>query len=127
MNAVIDHIRARTLGLGLITLVPLAYLAVFLYVLFPQLEGFFGKDSARYAELFRMVLWLHLGAILLVLLLLAFYLRQARRSPHVPNPRRGLWVALLLIGNMFAMPVFWYLYIWRPRPSLPEGSRLTSA
>ncbi len=127
MQALIGLVRARILGLGLITLVPLAYLAVYLYVLFPQLEDLFGKNPARYDELFNMVLWLHLGTMLLFLLLLAFYVRQARRSPHVPNPRRGRWVALLVIGNMFAMPVFWYLYIWRPRPSFPEGSRLTSA
>jgi hypothetical protein len=31
---------------------------------------------------------------------------------------KAFWVALLILGNLIAMPVYWCLYIWRPHPSL---------
>jgi hypothetical protein len=35
----------------------------------------------------------------------------------VPNDKKALWAAVLFFGNMVALPVYWYLYIWREPPS----------
>jgi len=42
------------------------------------------------------------------------FISYAQRSPTVPSSKRTLWSVLLLFGNVFAVPVFWFLYIWRP-------------
>jgi len=42
------------------------------------------------------------------------FISYAQRSPTVPSSKRMLWSVLLLFGNVFAVPVFWFLYIWRP-------------
>jgi hypothetical protein len=32
---------------------------------------------------------------------------------------KGLGVVLLLLGNLVAMPLYWYTFVWRPRLALP--------
>jgi hypothetical protein len=32
-----------------------------------------------------------------------------------------LWVVLLLLGSVVTMPLYWYLYVWRPFVALPSG------
>jgi len=39
------------------------------------------------------------------------------------NPEaKGLWLLLLLIGNMVALPLYWYLNVWRESPFLFAGA-----
>ena len=38
----------------------------------------------------------------------------ALRSPTVPVPKRGLWVAVIIFGNVVALPFFWFWYVWEP-------------
>jgi len=40
----------------------------------------------------------------------------AARTRDVPNSKRWLWFALILIGNALVLPFFWYWYVWKPQP-----------
>jgi hypothetical protein len=46
--------------------------------------------------------------------LIAIYVRLCFRSAAVPKDQKVLWVVLLVLLNVLAMPVFWFKYIWRP-------------
>ncbi len=35
------------------------------------------------------------------------------RNPNVPKNRQVLWAILIGIVGTYAMPVYWYLYIWK--------------
>jgi len=39
------------------------------------------------------------------------YVFFALRSPTVPNEKRKLWVAVIVLGNAFALPFFWFWYV----------------
>ena len=41
------------------------------------------------------------------------FMAYALASSAVPKGKRGLWAAVLFFGNMFALPFFWFWYIWR--------------
>jgi hypothetical protein len=56
---------------------------------------------------------LHLATVSLVLVLIAAYLAMLYRSTLVPSGRRTFWALVLLLGNVFALPVFWYVFLWR--------------
>jgi hypothetical protein len=45
------------------------------------------------------------------------------RTDRVPADKKALWAVVLFLGNFFAMPFYWYFYIW---PKADDGSRLTS-
>ena len=44
----------------------------------------------------------------------ALFIVYALRSPTVPSGKRGLWVAVIIFGNIVALPFFWFWYIWEP-------------
>lgn len=54
------------------------------------------------------------------------FLFDAALSARVPKEKVRLWVVVLLLGHMFAMPVYWYRYVLR-RPEDREAARGGSA
>ena len=48
---------------------------------------------------------------LLGLATMAGFIWHAKRSDAVPPQKRTLWVWVLLLGNVFALPFFWLWYV----------------
>jgi hypothetical protein len=63
--------------------------------------------------LFKIVVPLHL-TMLETILLLIIYVRYLFKTDRVAQDKKTLWAVVLFLGSMIAMPVFWYLYMWRP-------------
>jgi hypothetical protein len=55
----------------------------------------------------------HMITILLMLLLMPFYIVLVVKSSRLDETMRIVWVVLICLLGMFAMPVYWYLYVWR--------------
>lgn len=89
--------------LGLLSLVPLAYAVYFTGYLFSLQPGEPVEQAWGLPTL---------GAILLLTLV---YLFMAYRSPSVPNDKRTVWAVVIIMANVIAFPVFWYLFVWRAR------------
>jgi hypothetical protein len=112
--------NARKLLLGAATAWPLVYLALFGGTLLEvALSGFVpapelvGGSLAEVAAL----LAVHLGTLLLIVALGAWYVKDAFRSPRVPEDRRVVWVVLNVAGGFLAQLPYWYLFVWRePEP-----------
>ncbi|HUJ72985.1 MAG TPA: hypothetical protein VLZ30_12130 [Verrucomicrobiae bacterium] len=94
---------------------PLVYLFLFMgFMLFMIIRGFSGTHTQAAAPgPFILVFLLHLFTILWMFALLAFYIIYLFKTDHVAQDKKALWAVVLFCGNMIAMPVFWYLYIWR--------------
>ena len=56
---------------------------------------------------------IHMFTILLVMTLMAFYIVQVVRTDRLDQTMKILWTVLICMVAMGAMPVYWYLYIWR--------------
>jgi hypothetical protein len=52
---------------------------------------------------------IYLGWILVI-----SYIAYMYKTPYVPKTKRGLWLAVLLFANVFALPFFWFHYVWQP-------------
>jgi hypothetical protein len=52
--------------------------------------------------------------------LIPFYIVLVVKSDRLDETMRIVWVVLICMLGMFAMPVYWYLYVWRNGP--PAGS-----
>ena len=57
---------------------------------------------------------LMLGLGLLGIATMIGHIWYANRSAAVPVDKRALWTTVLLFGNVFALPFFWFWYIRRP-------------
>lgn len=98
--------RALALLVGIASVAPLVYLVYFIWHV----------TSLEHTGLtrFEALLTVHLPTIvLIVVLLLAMYLFMLYRTAAVPEHRRTVWAMVLFLANVFAFPVFWYLFLWK--------------
>lgn len=110
--------RAEKIGLGLLTCWP----AVFFAIWAAQLASNTAGTAPR---------WLGTLAVLTALLALVlafYYVGHAAVNDRFPWWSRAGWIALIIIGSVIAMPIYWYLHIWnepdqkpKARPPTPRG------
>ena len=54
---------------------------------------------------------------LITLGLMAFYLIHLYRTSRLSAGWRALWLVLIVFGNIFTMPLYWYLHVWQRHPN----------
>ncbi|MBX3451657.1 MAG: hypothetical protein KF777_19000 [Planctomycetaceae bacterium] len=96
--------------IGFLTCVPLSYLFFFMAIILIEVLG--SEPMSRSS--FMLLFVVHVLIIVLVWCLIGFYIYFLFKSDFVKQDQKALWAVVLFLGNMLAMPVFWYLYIWKP-------------
>ena len=117
---------------GALSLWPFLYIFVFFgfiatsFLWMTRADG--GRERSSGPPLaFLLLFAAHLATMLLIFALIAFYIVYLFKTDRVEQDKKALWAAVLFLGNMVAMPVFFYLYIWPdqwPRtmkPTLPTS------
>jgi len=87
------------LVLGIATLIPLAYIVAVIWRI---------NDPAS----FKWLLGAAKAVVALTFGLWAYYLIDVVRNKRVPREKRSLWAALILVANIVAEPVYFWLYVW---------------
>lgn len=108
--------RAAKIILGVATLWPLVHLVLFFGFMVSQIFLFSQKGSRPPAAIegwFYVLFALHFVTLLWIVALLIIYIVNVFKNDRVPQDKKALWAAVLFLGNMIAMPIYWYLYIWR--------------
>jgi hypothetical protein len=110
--------RPTKIVVGILTAWPVAYIFLF----FAFIAGIIfwvsrsasggGPHSSGPPVAFLLLFAAHFATILLMFGLIAFYIVFLFKSDRVPQDKKALWAAVLFLGNMLAMPVFFYLYVW---------------
>jgi type VI protein secretion system component VasK len=72
------------------------------------------RKTSRIAKASSTLFVLHISTIALIFALIASYVVYLFRTNHVPKDRKALWAVVLFMGGIFAMPVFWFIYVWKP-------------
>ena len=108
--------RSAAILLAIATALPIVYMFYFIAA-FDSMSGQMTQEEmqAKFDLLFR----LHLGTMALIGGLLIVYIVYLFRTEHVPKDKKALWAVVLFMGNILSMPVFWFLYVWKP---LQRGS-----
>lgn len=100
--------------LGALTLWPPLYLVLFLVViLIATVQGDGDPDDAGFLIPFSVLMGLHIGTMLLIIALLIVYIRDAYSNPRIDDNKRTFWAIVLFMGNMIAMPIYWWVYLRR--------------
>ncbi|MDH3493757.1 MAG: hypothetical protein OEM82_09425 [Acidobacteriota bacterium] len=97
--------------LGILTAWPFAYM--FLFFLFVLAAIVLAPGGDGFAVLFALVLPIHFLTILLIIGLQIFYLIDVFKNDRVKKDHKVVWVIALFLGGLFAMPVYWYMNIWK--------------
>lgn len=99
--------------LGIITVWPFAYMVLFFLVIFSTFLFMSVPDSTGPPPLIALIFPLHLLTMLIILALTVFYIVDVFKNERVEKDKKALWAIVLFMGNMIAMPVYWYIYIWK--------------
>lgn len=123
--------KSTKILLGLATLWPFLYLILF-FIFFISLFLFMpGSEGEESGPPFAFVVFiaLHLFTMLWIMGLTVFYIVNIFRNDRVDKDKKVLWAVVIFMGNVIAMPIYWYLYIWKevPAGSPPAQSSLAGA
>src|SRR5262245_34317212 len=60
---------------------------------------------------------IRIGSVLLVFGMIAYFAIYLHRldDPKFDKEKKSLWTWILLLGNVIAVPVAWYRFVWLPR------------
>ncbi len=78
-------------------------------------------NKQGFPDLFKYIFPLHCFTMLLSFALTAVYVVHAFKNSRFSQEMRILWILILFMGNMFAFPVYWWLYL-RPGVLQIDGS-----
>lgn len=107
--------------LGLATVWPSAYIILFFAFVFSTIMSGGGNPANPPVE-FILIFVLHLFTMLVIAALTVFYIVNVFRNQRVEKDKKALWAVVLFMGSVIAMPVYWYLYFWKPAPETPMFS-----
>lgn len=104
--------KGKSITLAIFTAWPLCYIIFFICFMI-YMTFFFSHHASGPPKEFIILFSLHLFTMLEMLVLIAIYIVFLFKTDRIPQDKKALWAAVLFLGNIFAMPVFWYLYIWK--------------
>jgi hypothetical protein len=116
--------------LGIATVWPFLYMILFIcFILFSILlmPSMGTSAGGPFAALFLIIFPLHLLTMLLIMGLTVFYMVNIFRNERIDKDKKLLWALVLFMGNMFAMPIYWYLYIWSEEEQPPASPSYNKA
>ena len=99
-------------ALGAATLWPFLYMVIFFGFIFSSIL-FSPGTGPGFPAAFAVLFALHIFTMLLIMGLSIFYIVDVFRNNRVDKDKKALWAVVIFLGNMIAMPIYWYLYIWK--------------
>jgi hypothetical protein len=102
--------------IGLFTIWPIIYLLLFM-VFFVVMAFTIFQHAPQHQSgpgFFPYIVIPHVGTMLLMFALMAFYIVHVFKNAALKDDRRVLWAVVLFMGLPFSAPVYWWLFIWRP-------------
>lgn len=117
--------RPVKLLVGALSLWPFVYMFLFFGFIASSFfwtapDGLASNHSSRPPVAFMLIFAAHLATMLLMFALVAFYIAYLFKTDRVAQDKKALWAVVLFLGNMLAMPIFFFIYVWPdqwPRPS----------
>jgi hypothetical protein len=110
--------------LGIATAWPLVYVGLFMFAIFGMmiLEFYAPTVSSDEMPIWFFVLFAgYFLTFIWMMGLIVIYILHLFKTDRVPKDQKALWAVVIFLGNMLAMPVYWYLYIWREPALRVEG------
>ena|SRR6478672_8369117 len=103
--------------IGLLTIWPFVYMLLFVLffvVMVFSVMQHLPQQHQSGSGIFPYIVIPHVGTILLMFALMAFYIVHVFKNAALKDDRRTLWAVVLFMGLPFSAPVYWWLFIWRP-------------
>ena len=106
--------KSKKISLGVLTILPLLYLITFI-VFFLSMVLTIDKQptSGGMPPIFRAMMISHMLMMVLIMCLITFYAIHSFNNTRIPQDQKIFWTILIVCGTFIAMPIYWYLFIWK--------------
>lgn len=102
--------------LGILTAWPFVYFVLFILFVIGLIATQPGDLGPIGGLAFLLLMLVHFLTIALIIGLQIYYIVNVFKNERIGKDQRVLWVLVLFFGGLFAMPIYWYLNIWRDPP-----------
>jgi hypothetical protein len=99
--------------LGVLTVWHVVYIVIFFLYFFVEILAFQFNliDKFMNSTFNNYFFKFHFLSSLNFLGLWIFYIVYLFKTDRVPRDKKALWAAVIFLGHMFAVPIFWYFYV----------------
>ena len=104
--------KAKKIVLGICTIWPIVYMFLANLFVFSMMPTFNSSPNQILPAL-HLLFPIHFLTIILIIVLLFIYIKDVFKSRRIAQDKKALWAVALFFGNMIAMPIYWYLHIWK--------------
>lgn len=115
--------KFKKILLAIITMYPIVYFISFMifimttmFSVYSVIEEPSGIGSPDMFSIVPFIFFFHILTIIISLLLPILYIILALKNERIKSDMRIIWVLIILFGGMIAMPIYWYLYVWKEEP-----------
>lgn len=106
--------KNKKIILGIATIFPIAYMIFFFLFIFFQIFITFPSEPTNGPPAVLMLIFpLHFLTMILSFILIFIYIKNVFGNENISQDKKPLWAVVLFLGNFVAMPIYWYLYIWK--------------
>lgn len=105
--------KSKKIFIGILTLWPILYMFVFMAFMVAIMAVTLRTPQPEPPKLFFVMFAIHFFTILYMFGLIGFYVYYIFKTERVAKDKKALWAVVIFLGNIIAMPVFWFLYIWK--------------
>ncbi len=120
--------RPAKILLGVATVAPFVLSILVMVVFLSTASSMFSSprsgrflNEEEFSSTFGAIFTMQLLLWLLTVGLTIFYIINVFRNDRVVKDKKALWAVVIFMGSIFAMPVYWYLYIWREPEAAVTG------
>lgn len=117
--------KLTRLLIGISTAWPLTYFILFILFLILDVPKYIsGSSNVEYFLLKIIPAFTTITFVTFFILFIStiFYIRHVYRNERIVPGDRGAWVFILIIGNIVAPLIYWYIYVWKGKTKLHSES-----
>ncbi len=112
--------KRKKVWLGIATIWPIAWMFIFMISMLTFFFSFAGRpgqpEPGPMLFLFPVIILLHFVTVFGTLALIIYYIFDIFKNERLEQNSKIMWTILLFLAGMLAMPIYWYLYVWRDAP-----------
>jgi hypothetical protein len=106
--------KSGKIALGVFSLWPFIYMIIFMFFTFSMVFKTPGNVNQEPTfDFFKLIFGLHLFTMVEIFALIIIYVVFIFKTEKVAKDKKALWAVVIFLGNMIAIPIFWFLYIWK--------------
>jgi hypothetical protein len=99
--------------IGIATIWPIIYMPIFFIFFFRMFILSTSSEMSGFPQEFMVIIPLHIFTVLSGMILYLVYILDLINTDRIDKDKKTLWGLLLIFLGMIAMPIYWYLFVWK--------------